>query len=73
MGCLNSADTAYRSSNKNTVIQVGSRKIIKQSLIAEGAYGSVWKAFEPATDMIFGMKIMRLQVFLIFIKNRLNN
>jgi hypothetical protein len=43
MGCLNSVTTGNKYTSKNSLIQVGSKKIIKQNLIAEGAYGEVWK------------------------------
>lgn len=44
MGCLNSVDE-NKYTNKKQLLVIGLKKVIKQNLIAEGAYGSVWKCF----------------------------
>jgi len=60
MGCFLSSNVNVFS--KTELVVMNDRRIIKEVIIANGAYGEVWKCKEAQTNTLYALKIIRLQV-----------
>jgi hypothetical protein len=54
-GCLASHGNSERT------VRIGERVVIKESKLAEGAYGEVWKCRLSEGEQLFALKEIRLQ------------
>jgi hypothetical protein len=55
-GCL----ASYESGSERTV-KIGGKVVVKESKLAEGAYGEVWKCRVSDGEELFALKEIRLQ------------
>lgn len=51
MGCISGASVQAMEE-----LTVGGFRVLKQSKLAEGAYGDIWKCKEYSSDVLFALK-----------------
>ncbi len=56
MGCISGTSSLGYSE-----LSIGSFHVLKQSKLAEGAYGDLWKCQDFSSDTLYALKEIRLQ------------